>query len=340
MSASASLLKDLDCTIPPDAQIEITIAGGNPTFSYEVFLNGASFQANTAVPSIPFTYTTTTPGTYAFVITDSENCTITTNEIIVSDALPPVSLPVITDASCNGDSNGIVDLNISGGLAPYSIVFDGSAPSTQEIYTDLAAGSYNYSITDSKGCITNGTAIVNEPNALVLGTDITTDYDCTTGAATISVISVNGGTGPFEYSIDGVNFDGTTAFTGLLDGTYTITVRDANLCIATSTEVIDPLNEPTDLSFTQTAVICPALTSDVTVAVTNGNPNFIYEIVAPAGDAVNNVNNATFTGLAPGTYTFRVTDDKGCFIEEDYTIAPIDQVTAVSQIVSNVTCVG
>ena len=340
MSASASLLKDLDCTIPPDAQIEITIAGGNPTFSYEVFLNGASFQANTAVPSIPFTYTTTTPGTYAFVITDSENCTITTNEIIVSDALPPVSLPVITDASCNGDSNGIVDLNISGGLAPYSIVFDGSAPSTQEIYTDLAAGSYNYSITDSKGCITNGTAIVNEPNALVLGTDITTDYDCTTGAATISVISVNGGTGPFEYSIDGVNFDGTTAFTGLLDGSYTITVRDANLCIATSTEVIDPLNEPTDLSFTQTAVICPALTSDVTVAVTNGNPNFIYEIVAPAGDAVNNVNNATFTGLAPGTYTFRVTDDKGCFIEEDYTIAPIDQVTAVSQIVSNVTCVG
>ena len=340
MSASASLIKDLDCTISPDAQIEITIAGGNPSFNYEVFLNGASFQANAAVPSIPFTYTTTTPGTYAFVITDSENCTITTNEVIVTDALPATSTPIITDVRCNGDTNGIVDLNISGGLAPYSIVFDGSALSTQEIYTDLGAGSYNYTITDSKGCVTNGTAVVNEPNALVLGTAITTDYDCTTGAATISIISVNGGTGPFEYSIDGVNFDGTTAFTGLLDGSYTITVRDANLCTATSTQVIDPLNEPTDLSFTQTAVTCPALTSDVTVTVTNGNPNFVYEIVAPAGDAVNNVNNATFTGLAPGTYTFRVTDDKGCFIEEDYTIAPIDQVSAISQIVSNVTCVG
>ncbi len=340
MTASASLLKDLDCTASPDAQIEITITGGNPTFSYEVFLNGTSFQATTPVPSIPFTYTTTTSGTYQFLVTDARGCTVETNEVLVSPALPSTSTPIITDARCNGDANGVVDLNISGGLSPYSVVFDGGAATAQEIYTDLAAGSYNYTITDSKGCVTSGTAVIGEPNALVLTTGITTDYDCTSGAATISVTSVNGGTAPFEYSIDGVSFAGTTDFTGLTDGTYTVTVRDANLCTSTSTEVIDPLNEPTDLTFAQTAITCPALTSDVTVTVTDGNPNFVYEIVAPLANATNNANNATFVGLVPGTYTFRVTDDKGCFIEEDYTIAPIDQVTAVSQIASNVTCVG
>ncbi|MFS4455345.1 T9SS type B sorting domain-containing protein [Maribacter sp. 2304DJ31-5] len=339
LTASANLIKDLDCSGTPDAEIEISIADGNPNYTYEVFLDGVSFQASTAVPGVPFSYFTTTAGTYTFTITDSESCTVTTNQVVVTDDTPPASVPIITDVRCNGDSNGAVNLNVSGGTPPYAIVFDGSAPSTQQTYSGLAAGPYNYTITDSKGCITTGTATVGEPNTLALNTSITTDYDCNTDA-TISVISVNGGTAPFEYSIDGVIFDGTTAFTGLTDGTYTITVRDANQCTAISVETIDALNPPTDLSFAQTALTCPTVVGDVTVSVTNGNAPFTYEITAPAGSVVNNGNNAVFTGLAPDTYTFRITDAKGCSITENHTIDPIAQANVVSQLVRNVTCVS
>jgi len=339
LNASAALVKDLDCSVSPDAEIAISIAGGNPNFTYEVFLNGTSFQASSAVSSNPFSYFTGTPGTYTFTITDSESCTFTTNQVVVTDNSPPTVSPLVTDALCNGDANGSVDLNVSGGLAPYSIVFDGSAPSTQEVYTGLAAGTYSYTVTDSKNCVTTNTVIVDEPAVLSLSTAITVDYDCNT-TATIDVTATNGGTAPYQYSIDGVNFANPSTFTGLVDGTHTVTVRDANNCIAISTQTIAPLDPPTDLSFVQTALTCPALTGDVTVTVTNGIAPFTYEITAPLGSVVNNGNNATFTGLVAGTYTFQVTDSNNCIITEDYTIATIPQVDAVPQLVRNVTCVG
>jgi len=108
MTASASLEKDLDCTVTPDAEIRIDIAGGNPTFTYEVFRDAASVQASTAVPSIPFSYFTTTAGTYEFVITDTENCNVTTNTVVVSDNSPPTVVEVITEPLCNTSADGII----------------------------------------------------------------------------------------------------------------------------------------------------------------------------------------------------------------------------------------
>ena len=342
LAANAALAKDLDCTASPDAAINISITGGTTAYTYEVFRNGISFQASAAVPANPFTFTTNTLGTYAFTITDAAGCTISTNDIVVSPNTPPVATPVLTSPLCNGDANGSVNLAVSGGFAPYAIVFNGSAASTQQVYSGLSAGvSYAYTITDSKGCSSSGTVFLTEPLPITFDTSITQAYDCITNAATIEVSTLaSGGTAPYQYSIDGVNFSGTTSFTGLAAGTYTITVRDANMCTTTSVETIDPLNPPTDLSFTPTAVTCPAIASDVTVAVTNGNGPFTYRIIAPLLSATNNGNNATFTGLIPGTYTFQVTDAKGCVLQENYTINPIPQVNVLYQLVNNVTCRG
>ncbi len=339
ITASAVLVKDLDCTASPDAQIQVTIANGYPAYTYEVLLDGATYQAaGTPVPSNPFTFTTSDFGTFEFVITDTETCTVTTNEVIVTDNPLPVITPVITEPLCNGDANGSVDLNITGGLAPYSVVFDGSAPSTQEVYSGLSAAvNYAYTVTDSKGCVASGNITLTEPAPLTFGTSITQLYTCITGSATIEVSTLaSGGTAPYEYSIDGVNFSASTTFSGLLDGAYTITARDANMCTETSIQTIDPLNEPTDLTFTSSAVICPALTSDVTVSVVGGNAPFDYRIIAPA--IVNNGASNVFTNLNPGTYTFEVEDDKGCTIIRNYTIDAVPQISTVGQLVSDVTC--
>ena len=339
LTASASLIKDLDCSISPDAQIEVSITNGYPNYTYEVLLNGANYQAaGTAVPSNPFTFSTSDFGTFEFVITDNETCTVTTNEVIVSDNPLPILSPILTEPLCNGDSNGSVDLNITGGEAPFSIVFNGSAPSTQEVYTGLVAGiSYPYTITDAKSCVTTGSITLTEPTPLTLGTSITQFYRCDTGSATIEVTTpASGGTAPYEYSIDGVNFSGTTTFSGLLDGNYTITVRDANKCTAISSQTIDSLNEPTDITFNATAVTCPALKSDVTVNVVGGNAPYTYRLIAPS--VVNNAGSNLFSSLDPGTYTFEVTDDKGCVITKNYTINPIPQIAVTGELISDVTC--
>ncbi len=343
LSASASLIKDLDCSPNPDAEIGINIIGGNPTFTYEVFRDGGSVQASTAVPSIPFSYFTTTAGTYEFIITDVENCTVTTNTVVVTDNSPPTAVEVPTNPLCATSADGVVELQISGGVPPYQIVFDGSAPSTQTTYTGLVAGTYSYTVTDSKGCVLNGDVTLTAPDALLPGTiDVVTDYRCDNTSATLQVINYSGGTPGYTFSLDGVNFQTSDTFnTGITAGTYTITVRDSNNCVAeTPAIIIDPLDPPTDLTFTQTAPTCPAIVSDVTVTVVDGNAPFTYEIIAPTANVVDNGTNNIFTGLAPGTYTFRITDSKACVIEESYTVDDIDQVNVISQLTNNVSCFG
>ena len=232
---------------------------------------------------------------------------------------------------------------ISGGVPPYQIVFDGSAPSTQTIYPGLAAGTYAYTVTDSKGCVFNDDVTLTAPAALLPGTiDVLTDYRCDNTSAVLQAINYSGGTPGYDFSIDGVNFQASDTFnTGITAGTYTITVRDANGCTEqTPAIVIDPVDPPTDLSFAQTALTCPAVVADVTVTVTDGTAPFLFEITAPAPSIVNNGTNNVFSGLAPGTYTFQVTDDKGCVIQENYTVTDIPRVSAISQLTNNVSCFG
>ena len=346
LTASASLVKDLDCTATPDAEISINITGGNPTFNYEVLRDGSIVQASSLVPSIPFSFFTTTAGTYEFVITDIESCVVTTNQVVVTDNNPPTVVEVLSNPLCTTSADGTVELQVSGGSAPYQIVFDGSAPSTQTTYAGLVAGTYNYSVTDAKGCVTNDSVTLTAPTALLPGTiDVVQDYTCIDPSATIRAINYSGGTPAYEFSIDGVNFQLSDTFnTGITAGTYTITIRDANGCVdSTPAIVIDPLDPPTDLTFsTTTPPTCPAIVAEVTVSVVDGNAPFGYEIIAPAAAITNTSGAATgvFTGLDPGTYTFKVTDAKGCEIEESYTVDDIPQVAAISQLTNNVSCSG
>ncbi|SHI29690.1 SprB repeat-containing protein, partial [Arenibacter nanhaiticus] len=143
---------------------------------------------------------------------------------------------------------------------------------------------------------------------------------------------------PYTYSIDGTNFGASNSFAGLKDGNYTLTVKDANDCTATRPITIDPLTPPTDITFSATAPNCPTQTSDVTLTVTGGSGALTYEIIAPA--AVANGNNNIFTDLAPDTYTFRVTDAKGCFYDENFTITPVAPIDVTGNSTKDVSCQG
>ncbi|WP_209401228.1 T9SS type B sorting domain-containing protein [Pseudozobellia sp. WGM2] len=343
LSANASLIKDLDCSASPDAEIRLNVSGGNPSFNYEVIRNGSSVQSPTALPSNPFSYFTSVAGTYEFIITDSENCTITTNQITVTPNTNPAVTEVLANPLCSLSTDGNVELQITGGTPPYQIVFDGSTPSAQTIYANLGAGTYAYSVTDAKGCSASGSVTLVAPPALNPGTiDILQDFRCDNTSATLQAINYSGGTTGYTFSIDGINFQASDTFnSGITAGTYTITVRDSNGCTEETTAVvIDPLDPPTDLSFAQTAPVCPAIVSDVTVSVTDGTAPFNYEIIAPSASTTNNGNNNVFTGLSPDTYTFRITDARGCIIERNYTIADIPQVEVLSQLTNNVSCFG
>ena len=364
-------LSDLDLTARisqhitcKEGNIQMESTGGRTPYSYAIW----SFvdETGTTVTSYPSTsdipvseYQTSVifdvliPGDYTFVMIDKNNCSTISNTVTIV-LVPSVEYTsTIVDESCFGAEDGsyAVDMISSNGYkVDYELEYpDGTIIANQSgSFTNLPQGDYTVTLIQSKGgstCEFVETFTIGGPTSGVTGTAVLTqDYTCLQ-EATIEVQNVIGGEAPYTYSIDGVNFVGPAAgaeiFSSLTNGTYSITIRDANLCTFVTNEItIAPLNEPTDLDFTATAPNCPTQTSDVTVTVANGTAPFTFEIIAPAAVAATNTtgNTATFTDLAPDTYTFMVTDAKGCTLEESFTIRPVDPIHVSGSLVRNITC--
>ncbi|MEM9000936.1 MAG: T9SS type B sorting domain-containing protein [Bacteroidota bacterium] len=359
LAINAVTTKNIDCT---DGIITVTVSGGfpNPDYAYAIWsYNGVDLY--TDISDIPgsayqvspaFFFTTGEEGDYEFVVVDGNNCFVISNTatVVLSPSVEYTTSQ--TDETCLGIEDGNFAINVTnsnGYTLSYTLTYPdtSTATNTSGSFTGLPQGNYSLAITQTQGAISCDFIeifTIGGPIDTVTGTAVLVqDYTCLQ-TATVEAQGVTGGTAPYEYSIDGVNFVsgvGAETFTGLTNGTYTITVRDSNGCLfVTNTIVIDPLDPPTDLTFSATAPNCPALTSDLTVSVVDGNAPFVFEITSPAPIAAASTSgtSADFNGLSPDTYLFRATDAKGCVYEESFTIAPVSPITVNGQLVSNVTC--
>ncbi|PKB42660.1 gliding motility-associated-like protein [Cellulophaga sp. RHA19] len=363
LAGTALTTKSIDCT---DGIISVNATGGvaNPSYSYAIWSKDGVdlYSAPFSISDIPasayqttedFYFSDADAGTYEFIVVGSNNCYIITNEATVDIAPAIVYTPIIEDEKCFGAEDGTYNINVTnsnGYTLSYNLLYpDGTTTSINNSgnFTSLPQGNYVLTITQTIG----GTSCdFDEPFTIGGQVDGVTgdavlvdDYTCLQ-EATIQVQNVTGGAAPYAYSIDGVNFNtgvGADTFANLTNGSYTITIRDANLCTFVTNEiVIDALNPPTDLDFTATAPNCPTQTSNVTVTVANGNAPYVFQIIAPAAVAATSTtgNTATFNNLDPDTYTFRVTDDKGCEYEESFTIRPVDPISVTGKLVSNISC--
>ncbi|AFC22865.1 T9SS-dependent choice-of-anchor J family protein [Saprospira grandis] len=124
-----------------------------------------------------------------------------------------------TDVDCNGNATAEATATATVGIAPYTYAWDATAANqTTAVASNLAAGSYSVTVTDSLGCSDVATVTISEPTALV-----TTTTDNGDGTATANV---TGGTTPYSYSWT----NGSTSDTVVATGLQTVTVTDANGC--------------------------------------------------------------------------------------------------------------
>ena len=319
LTVTAAVTTPLTCT---DGEITIYPEGGTPPYFY--FINGSSdFQT---VPEI----VVTTAGVYDIEVIDSNNCSATTS--ITVDAIPePVFTVSTTDILCFDEGDiGTITINVTD-TNGYSIQYSidgGTTYSNSSVFTGLAEGNYDVILQYTVGasiCYTNPQTATITANPAITGTaELTSPYSCTDNG-TITVTGVTGGDAPYTYSIDGVNFQTSNTFTGLLDGNYTITIQDDSGCtFITNNITIDPLNPPTDLTFDNTPLTCPTNTTTVTITGTTGGTGVLeYQIIAPATSTTVYQTSNVFSGLEPGTYTFQVRDEHNCVYSESYTIDPL-----------------
>lgn len=378
LTATAVLTADLDCIAPTDATITINAAGGNGAYSYRVSSDGGANYSTVGI--VGNVFTTATPGTYQFEITDANACKKISNPITIN----PKEDPVITlldstqEIYCNGEATASITVNIdaSKGIGPFTYSIDGTTFQVSNVFSGLAAGTYTVTVKDSKGCTDTETIIIDQPDALNY-TLTKTDLLCSTGVTTLGSVTVDvgtglGGTAPYTYILTNnvgdptqteTNNSGTNfTFTGLNFGTYSVSVVDANGC--TLKKNIPVTSPPDNLEITVQSTADCATGGTVTVAAAGpllGSGPFYFAIyqqpypTAPTFDGFGVVQPpyqaedtpgvpiATFTGLTQGViYSFIVYDSAtGCSYIKQASVATIKATSlATLRVVTDVTCKG
>ena len=305
---------DVTCLNSSAGTINISVLNGGIapyTFSFE----GGLFS------NISY-YTGLTSGDYTISVLDSSGCSATT--IVTINPPPTIGLDGLSTPETCYSAGTITALGVFG-IGPYDYSFDGGTYSSNNYFTGLTAGTYSITAIDSLGCSASTNVIVDYGQPFELSAT-TTASACVGGVGGTITIYDLGGTPPYEYSLDGITwyffpyFGNITIgldILGILIGNYTLYVRDATGCIAT-TDVSVSAQSYITVSAVTTPENCQYSSgATATVYGSGGTEPYTYSI-----DGTTFVSNNYFTGLTVGTYTITVQDADGCEGTLDITIDP------------------
>jgi gliding motility-associated-like protein len=307
-----------------DGSATANVTGGTPPYSY-LWDDPAAQTTQTAVGLMA--------GTYLVTVTDANGCTIT-ESVTLTD--PPATLAVqvqVLGISCFGANNGQATAIATGGMPPYSYLWDDPLNQTTAVAINLAPGTYTVTVTDFEGTVVTGSGIVIEPAVLVVGI---TGINPTTLGGNDGIATANpvGGTPPYSYLWDDPAMQTTQTATGLPAGTYTVTVTDANGCTATNTITLTDPNLAVGVWINNMVSCFGGSDGSATASASGGTPPYSYLWNDPL-----NQTTPTATGLQAGTYTVTVTDFTGIMATASVTITePSEIIVTVTHI--NPTVIG
>jgi gliding motility-associated-like protein len=274
-------------------------------------------------------------GTYEVTISYGQ-CSYTIDTTI-NFLNPPLISLTSTNVKCAGANNGTATV-VATGTGPFIYSWSpiGGNGATAN---GLSSGNYTVTVSGAGGCSAAQTFLITEPpglSAVSSETDLSCNGICNGSASS----TCSGGTVPYSYSW---NPGGQTTATAssLCAGSYTCSIRDANLCSISGIVVV---HQPSALNASQVSVKptgCANSTGSATVQVSGGIPSYTYSWSPAPGSGQ---GTATAGGLAQGNYTCSVLDAAGCSTSLVFSIpgsnSPSLQVVSSSNPLCNAACTG
>lgn len=306
-------IRQVSCYNGSDGRISLGVTGGYGNYSY-LWSNSSTSAVVTGLDS----------GIYTVTVTDDSSCSAKDTFLITHPAELKATYSV-SDATCFGNTDGSIDMTVSGGTTPYT--FNWSNAATSEDITGLAAGDYSVIVTDDNGCLYYDTITVNEPLQMTLQ-DTITDIACHGDMTGEIRIGVQNGTGTVTYTWN--TGQSTRNIAGLAAGVYTVIASDANSCVVNDTFV---LSQPSDLTLTDSLVhaLCAGNSDgviDITVSGATAPYTFEWDDLGSSEDRQN---------LASGIYYLLITDDNGCEWSDSFTInEPLPIIAGIVE--THITC--
>ncbi|MBS7230218.1 T9SS type A sorting domain-containing protein [Flavobacterium psychroterrae] len=292
--AAVAITKAIDCI--SNASIPINATGGQSPYTYS--LNGGAYQPINSFNNL-------TAGTYFVTVKDASNTTFATNMITIN---PPIQITAIAAITKLIDcfSNATVSVIASGGTGIYQYSMNDGPFQTSNIFNNLSAGVYHFSVKDSNVCIllTNN-IVIEQPIPLTATVTQTKITDCLANANSYVNLKAAGGTPPYQYSINKLPYSSDNSYPPLYPGTYSFDIKDAKGCVFTLPLIIESPSSLIAIATVNKSTEC-GVKDSVTITATGGQAPYTYSFDIGVSYSVSN------TSLASGVQTFFVKDSNGC----------------------------
>ena len=343
--AAANAVFTLTVIAIPSAPLVGTIT--QPTCSLptgSVVLNGLPATGSWTLTRTPGGVTTTgsgntttisglLPDTYTFTVTNSTGCTSPSSAVVVINTLssiPPAPVVgTISQPTCTSSTGSVIltGLPATGTWtlirSPGNVTYTGSGTSTTIL--NLSQGIYTFTVTNSAGCISpsSGSIIITAqpdiPTAPVIGAITPPTCFSSTGSVEITGLPAIGTWTLTRYpgTITLIGTGTTTTISGLPAGLYNYTVTNGAGCVSGMSANVNIPSQPETPSPPLIGTITqPGGNGLITGSVIlNGLPSEgIWTLILTPGNLTSSGTGATNTisNLAPGIYSFTVTNSAGC----------------------------
>jgi large repetitive protein len=224
--------------------ITVSATGGTGSYAYAI-VSGPTTNTSGATSGV---FSGLAAGTYVFSVTDANNCSVNTAPVVLADGTAcTISVSASAPAvACFGGTttltavatgaSGAVEYSLNGGAFQSSNTFSVPAGTYTIVAREVARPSCS---------ATSAPVTVSQPASAVSGSAAVSTPIAVPGGTGSITVSGSGGASPYSYVIASgptVNTTGASSgvFSGLLAGTYTFTVTDANNCSVTTAPIVLP----------------------------------------------------------------------------------------------------
>ena len=307
-----------------------TVLSGTSPFAYYWLTTPAQYSQ---------TATNLAPGTYDLTVQDNVGCEQTASVLVGFDPSDLTATVVsFTDATCFEQCDGTATASGINGTTPYQYLWDDPVLQVTTICTGLCAGTFNVGVEDANGCLATAQVVISEPTEVTVTAVMDSQANCgqADGVATATPM---GGTvaSSYSYSWNSSPVQTTATATGLLPGTYTVTVADDNNCSASVDVTITSTPGFTaSISAFNDAACFEGCNGNATVTASAGTVG----LLTYSWNTVPAQTSQTAIDLCAGDYIAVITDDVGCIGTDTASISePLEVATVLTTSVSQI-CIG
>ena len=323
-----------------DSSRNVTCFGANngAAYAYATTTNtGLSYGWSTGQSTLSITGLS--PGQYIFTATDASACVRADTVVITQPTQLTTNVPNASQTNCSGTGTGTLIAAASGGTYAYLYNWNSTPVQTDSVLNGVAAGTYNVTVTDSKGCTAtaSGTLTINTGgNNVTLNNPNITNVSCFGGNNGSITAGATGGSGAYTFTWGGAQSGATIS--SLVAGQYNVTVDDGAGCTAAGSYNV---TQPTQLVINPaniTNIGCGGASAGaITANVSGGSPAYTYSWVQQSNSQAS--SGQTINGLAADNYALTVTDLNSCSATASYTVTSVPAL-AFTQSQTNVSCFG